>query len=168
MILVSQFWGVYRISIFGFGHEQILPGKPIPLVPPIIVWTGFSVLPGFGPAAEVPSAWLRTGLFFRKKDAKPLTPSLPHSMGRTRIWGERANSLHSNKARRLMRASLPWARQQASEYRRRTYQWPRWKRRESSILCDPSIMMRKVVVSPNHVGKLFESLEIVFETGSSK
>jgi hypothetical protein len=29
-------------------------------------------------------------------------------------------------------------------------------------------MMRKVVGSPNHVGKLFESLEIVFETGSSK
>ena len=39
-----------------------------------LVSNGFSVMPGFGPAAEVPSTRLRTGLLFRQKDPKPLLP----------------------------------------------------------------------------------------------
>lgn len=35
------------------------------------------------------------------------------------------------------------------------------------MLNEPDIMMRKVVLGTNHVEKLFESLEIVFEIESS-
>ena len=44
---------------------------------------------------------------------------------------------------------------------------PDEREKEPSILYDPNIMVRKVVLRTNHVEKLFESLEIVFETGSS-
>jgi hypothetical protein len=63
-------------------------------------------MPGFGPAAEA--------LLFRQKAPKPLTPSLALLEGRTQD-GERTNSLRSDKARQLIRASDPRAEQQASD-----------------------------------------------------
>jgi hypothetical protein len=45
---------------------------------------------------------------------------------------------------------------------------PDEREKEPSILYDPKILMRRVVASRIRVGKLFEILEIVFETGSSK
>ncbi len=36
------------------------------------IWWGIEL--GFGPAAGIPSTWLRTGLFFREKDPKPFPP----------------------------------------------------------------------------------------------
>jgi hypothetical protein len=64
-------------------------------------------MPGFGPAAEV--------LLLRQKDPKPVTPRPPSLIGQTRAKGGRANSLRSDKARRLMRAFAHWAERQASE-----------------------------------------------------
>ncbi|MCB9775922.1 MAG: hypothetical protein H6750_16575 [Nitrospiraceae bacterium] len=54
-------------------------------------------LPGVGPAADP--------LLFRQKWAKPVTPRLASCRGRTPVLGGRTNSLRSNKARQLMRAS---------------------------------------------------------------
>jgi len=63
-------------------------------------------VPGFGPAAEV--------LLFRQKDPKPLTPRSASLEGTDAGYGGRSNSLRSNKARRIQRASDPRAKRQAS------------------------------------------------------
>jgi hypothetical protein len=51
---------------------------------------------------------------FRQKWPKPLAPRPASSDGRTQAYGGRANSLRSDKARRLMRTSAHGARRQAS------------------------------------------------------
>jgi hypothetical protein len=56
MVLVLQLYDGYRGSILGFAREKVLSVEQIALVPPIIVSTEFSVLPGFAPAAEL-VAW---------------------------------------------------------------------------------------------------------------
>ncbi len=66
MVLVLQLNDVYREPILGFASQKLLAGERIELVSPMIVSTCFSVLPGFGPAAEP--------LSFRQKQPKPLTP----------------------------------------------------------------------------------------------
>ena len=68
MVLVLQLYDVYRGSILGFARAKVLAVEQIALVPPIIVSTEFSVLPGFAPAGEA--------LLFWQKDPKPLTSRL--------------------------------------------------------------------------------------------
>ena len=65
---------VYRESILELARKKTLVSSHIALVQLTFVSTWFSVLPGFGPAAEVPSMGLRTGLLFWQKDPKPVTP----------------------------------------------------------------------------------------------
>ena len=54
MVLVLQLYDGYRGSILGFAREKVLSVEQIALVPPIIVSTEFSVLPGFAPAGVGP------------------------------------------------------------------------------------------------------------------
>jgi len=63
-----RFTDVYRESILELARKKALAGSHIALVQLTFVSTWFSVLPGFGPAAEV--------LLFRQKDPKPVTPRL--------------------------------------------------------------------------------------------
>ncbi len=65
-----------------------------------------SVMPGFGPAAEV--------LLFRQKDPKPLTPSLARAK-RMDARGKTGQLALLKHARERRRASTPRASQQASE-----------------------------------------------------
>ena len=76
MVLAIQLDDVYRKSILGFAGERLAR------VSPTLVSTCCSVWPGFAPAGEAPSTWLRTGLLFRQKGPKPLTPRLASWEGR--------------------------------------------------------------------------------------
>ena len=76
MVLAIQLDDVYRKSILGFAGERLAR------VFATFVSTGSSVWPGFAPAGEAPSTWLRTGLLFRQKGPKPLTPRLASWEGR--------------------------------------------------------------------------------------
>jgi len=69
------------------------------------------MLPGFVTAAEV--------LLFRQKDPKPVTPHPATVDGTDAGDGRQANSLRSDKARWLIRASDPGAAQQASNIGKR-------------------------------------------------
>ena len=89
----------------------------------------FVALPGFAPAGEA--------LLFWQKDLKPLTPHPAHQIGGTQPQGGRANSLRSDKARQLIRASAQRAGWQASDPGRRTYQGSTRKTEKPYIRYDP-------------------------------
>ena len=76
MFLALQLYDVYRESILGFTSKKALEGEHITLVPPTLVSTGFSVLPGFAPAGELVAWGVPKGATFvvEQKDPKPLTP----------------------------------------------------------------------------------------------
>ncbi len=99
-----------RVSIFGFARKTRLQENASQLCPISHVNVMFCVA-GFRPG--------RRGPFGLAKGPKTIdAPSGLIESGRTPILGGRSNSLGSNKARQRIRASLPWARRQASDHGR--------------------------------------------------
>ena len=91
---------------------------------------GIFCIDGFRPGRRDP--------FVSAKGPKTIdAPSGLNWRGRTPVSGGRANSLRSNKARQLTRASLPWASRQASDHVKRPFQNPIKKNDGSYILYDP-------------------------------
>ena len=76
MVLALQPAVGYWESFLGVAGQQALTGERLARASPTFVSTCCSVLPGFAPAGEAPSTWLRTGLLFWQKAPKPVTPRL--------------------------------------------------------------------------------------------
>jgi len=99
MVLACQFGDGYRKSVLGVASQQALAGECLARASPTLVSTCCSVWPGFAPAGEAPSTWLRTGLLFRQKASKPVTPRLASWEGRDaglRRAGQLAESILSH------------------------------------------------------------------------